>query len=37
MKKPVCLGPSILGIIRIVTYEIWYGNVKPKNRRIKAK
>ena len=30
MNKPVYLGLSILELNKIVTYEFWYGYVKPK-------
>ena len=30
MKKPVCLGSSILELIKIAMYEFWYDYVKPK-------
>ena len=30
MIKPVCLDLSILEISKIVMYEFWYDNVKPK-------
>ena len=36
MKKPVCLGPSILDISENVMYEFWYDYVKSKYRE-KAK
>ena len=30
MNKPVCLGLSILELIKISMYEFWYDYVKPK-------
>ena len=30
MKKPVCLGISILEISKILMHEFWYDYVKPK-------
>ena len=30
MNKPVYLGLSILEISKIVMYEFWYDNMKPK-------
>ena len=30
MNKPVYLGLSILEISKIVIYEFWYDNMKPK-------
>ena len=31
MNKPVCLGLSILELIKILMYEFWYDYVKPKH------
>ena len=30
MNKPICLGPSILEISKILMYEFWYDYMKPK-------
>ena len=30
LKKPVCLGLSILELYKILMYEFWYDYVKPK-------
>ena len=32
MNKPIYLGMSILGISKIIMYEIWYNYVKPKQK-----
>ena len=31
MNKPICLGLSILELIKTLMYEFWYDYVKPKN------
>ena len=30
MNKPICLGMSILDIIKTLMYELWYDYIKPK-------
>ena len=30
MDKPVCLGLSVLELSKILIYEFWYDDVKPK-------